>query len=148
MSWLLLAGLALAKPTGQEVALPGIGNHLAGPFASGTITLTIDVAMAPVDGVPMSSPRLVSADFELGGGHDQVFRLSREQKTPPACRFRLPLSGPWAAEAPVHVRVVLTGDPLPMEVKPHLPQGAVAQDDGWLLLAPEGDLVGDLPACG
>ena len=43
---------------------------------------------------------------------------------------------------------VLTGDPLPMEVKPHLPQGAVAQDDGWLLLAPEGDLVVDLPACG
>ncbi len=130
------------------MVLPGIGNHLAGPLTSGTITLTIDVAMTPVDGVPLSSPRAVSADFELGGGHDQKFRLSRAQKTPDACRFRLPLSGPWAEDAQVTVRVVLTGDPVPMDVKPHLPQGAVVQDDAWLLVAPKGDLVVDLPACG
>ena len=148
MSWLLLAGLALAKPTGQEVALPGIGNHLAGPLSGGTITLTIDVVMTPVDDVPMSSAREVSADFELDGGHDQIFRLSRSQKTPSGCRFRLPLSGPWAADASVQVQVVLTGDPVPMEVKPHLPEGAVAQGEAWLLVAPKGDLVVGLPACG
>ena len=129
------------------MVVPGIGSNLAGPLSSGTITLTLDVAMAPVDGVPMSSARSVNAEFVLGGGHGQTFRLSKGQNSPSACRFRLPLAGPWAADASVEVRVVLTGDALPMTLKPHLPEGAVQQDDAWLLIAPQGDLVVDLPAC-
>ena len=148
MIWALLVGLAVAKPTGQEMLVPGIGTNLAGPLSSGTITLTLDVAMTPVDGVPMSSARRVNAEFVLGGGHGQTFRLSKEQNSPSACRFRLPLAGPWAADAAVQVKVVLTGDELPMELKPHLPEGAVKQEDIWLLIAPKGDLVVDLPACG
>jgi hypothetical protein len=59
----------------------------------------------------------------------------------------VPLKAEWVQGALVQVKVVLEGDPLPMAVQPHLPDGAQQKDGVWTLTAPMGDVVVDLPAC-
>jgi hypothetical protein len=148
VSFLILVGLVLAKPTGQESVLAGIPDSVQGPLIGGRITLSLDVAMAPVDGIPMSRARAAVVDMTLNLAESQTHTLHQVQLNPGACRYRLALSGPWAADARVEVRVVLTGDALPMTLVPHLPEGAVQAEDAWIITAPTGDLVLDLPACG
>jgi hypothetical protein len=148
VSFLFLVALVLAKPTGQESVVAGIPESIQGPLFGGRITLSLDVAMAAVDGIPMSRARSVQVDMALDVAESQTHTLHWVQLNPGGCRYRLPLAGPWSADARVEVRVVLTGDALPMRLVPHLPEGAVQAEDAWILTAPTGDLVLDLPACG
>ena len=146
MLWLLTA-LALAKPTGREVVIPGMATQNTGPLASGRVTLTLDVAMAPVDGIPMSSVRSARADFVVQTQAGKSLTVTRVPDGVDGCRFRVPLKAEWVQGALVQVKVVLQGDPLPMAVQPHLPDGAQQKDGVWTLTAPMGDVVVDLPAC-
>ena len=146
MLWLVTA-LALAKPTASEVVIPGMATQNTGPLASGRVTLTLDVAMAPVDGIPMSSVRSARADFVVQTQAGKSLTVTRVPDGVDGCRFRLPLKAAWVPDALVQIQVVLSGDPLPMAVRPHLPEGAQEKDGVWTLTAPKGDVVLDLPAC-
>jgi len=146
--WLMLFGLATAKPTGQEVTVGRIPKGVANRIVNGRVTLTIDVQMAPVDGIPMSRARSATVDFELGTAQSGKQTVKGQVLQPAACRFRVPLAASWDPAAQVGLRVIVTGDPLPMEVQAHLPEGAKLVDDWWVVTAPTGDLVLDLPACG
>ena len=55
-------GLVLAKPAGQESVVARIPESILGPLIGGRITLSLDVAMAPVDGIPMSRARSSQED--------------------------------------------------------------------------------------
>jgi hypothetical protein len=147
MIWLLLAGLAVAENTGSEQVLEGIPVTQKGPLSSAQITLSIDVAVEQVDGVPMTSARSAGARLVLVPVQGEPVSLEHLVPTVSACRFRLPLRGPWVPGAEVQVQVQLTGDALPISLKPHLPLGAVQTAEGWTISAPDGDLVVDLPAC-
>jgi len=147
MSWLFLAAMALAKPTGLVETLGSIPQD-AGPLAGGTATLSIDVQMVPVDGIPMTQLKAAKAAYVLVT--DKGVQVLREESTAStkACRVRMLLDGPWLSDAEVTVRVKLTGAQLPMSPTVLLPEGARKVDDAWVLTAPKGAVVVDLPACG
>jgi len=63
------------------------------------------------------------------------------------CRIRVPLAGAWSPGARVEVSLELQGTPPPMTLNPSLPDGAERTERGWVLTAPTGDLVIDVPGC-
>ncbi len=148
MNWLLLIGLVFAKPTGKVVVVGRPLTKMAGPLAGAKVTFTLDVEMAPVDGVPMSRARRAQTRVELKPVAGPMQQQTAQILDPDACRFRVPLQANWQEGARVELHLIVTGDPLPTKIQALLPPGAKLENEVWILTAPKGDLVVDLPACG
>jgi len=145
---LLWVGMALAKPTGLDASIGGIPADLNTPLQSATLTVTLDVEMRPVDGISMSRARKVSTHFVLTPMQGDPVPVEASLVNSPACRFRVPLAGPWQPGSALTVSVVITGDSLPMALDVQLPPGAKPAGQSWRLPAPTGELILTLPACG
>ena len=146
MSWLLLIGLALAKPTGKELVLGSLGSTEV--LARAEVRLQLEVEMRPVDGVPMSRATEVIVVYKLHSVEGDTREIQERRPGGDACRFRVPLRAKWVEGARGELRGIVTGDPLPMEIEVMLPPGAKLENGVWVLIAPKGDVVLDLPACG